>query len=79
MKALCQAAQKGALQSLRVLNLKQNNMQDHGTCLLASAMLKGAFRNLEQLYLQSNDIGSTGVLAMYRAGQLRDKLLPAIQ
>ena len=63
---------------LRVLDLRANALKDEGGCVVASLALAGAFESLEELHLQSNDIRSKGLWALFQAFQAvaRDKLFP---
>ncbi|KAJ1457991.1 hypothetical protein M885DRAFT_514546 [Pelagophyceae sp. CCMP2097] len=66
---------------LKELDLRQNLLGDAGACLVASAALRGALSSLEVLQLQSNDIRSQGLFALYQAFTAADapRLIPNIR
>jgi hypothetical protein len=66
---------------LKVLDLRANAFKDDGGCLIASLALEGCFETLEELHLESCEIRSRGMWALFQAFQAeaRGKLFPSLQ
>ena len=66
---------------LKVLDLRANAFKDDGGCLIASLALEGCFDTLEELHLESCEIRSRGMWALFQAFQAeaRGKLFPSLQ
>ena len=62
--ALAEACAKGALTSLKELNLNRNQIGDAGATALADACAKGALAQLTVLSISNNQIGDPGLTSL---------------
>ena len=66
IELLLEGLVKGQVQ-LKVLDLRANAFKDDGGCLIASLALEGCFDTLEELHLESCEIRSRGMWALFQA------------
>ena len=75
--ALRAAHERGGLQQLEGLNLRNNQMGDETAAALASLLEAGAMPKLKTLYLEGNRIGEAGMAAL--ASAIRGGALPSCE
>ena len=64
VQVLFEGLGRGAAPSLRILNLRQNQIGSDGAEALSAAILRGAMPKLERLHISSNPLGNQGVAAL---------------